>query len=44
MSAGFCRFKQPARHRDTKSKCLSNLLRLLDLQTLPTALPTPVSL
>lgn len=40
MSGRFCRLKGPARHGDTKSKCLSNLLRLLDLQMLPTALPT----
>jgi len=40
MSAGSCRFKRPPRHGDTKSKCLLKLLPLLELQTLPTALPT----
>lgn len=39
MSRSFCRLKKPVGHGDTKSKCLSNLLRLLDLQTLPIALP-----
>jgi len=39
MSGSFARLETPARHGDTKSKCLSNLLRLLDLQMLPTGSP-----